>query len=173
MLLAEPAIAQNVIAYPERGQSPELQQRDRYDCYNWAANYDGTHPFVCAPIDILSCGAGGQCTRETAASADLPQFLKIEVGQNQICGTRVNGETLKATIDKVQHVEDRMVLQGIEGKIMWSVLIGADSGHMTLTAGGDKVGFVAFGACTQGRRVRPDQMRPTAFNEPSLAEGRA
>jgi hypothetical protein len=50
----------------------------------------------------------------------------------------------------VQHVEDRMVLQGIDGKIMWSVLIGADSGDMTLTAGGDKVGFVAFGACTEG-----------------------
>jgi hypothetical protein len=43
-----------------------------------------------------------------------------------------------------------MVLQGIEGKIMWSVLIGTDSGDMTLTAGGDKVGFVAFGACTEG-----------------------
>ena len=117
---------------------------------SFAANYDGTHPFVCAPIDILSCGAGHPCTKETAASADLPQFLKIDVGQNQITGTRANGETLKAAIDKVQHVEDRMVLQGIEGKIMWSVLIGADSGDMTLTAGGDKVGFVAFGACTEG-----------------------
>jgi hypothetical protein len=117
---------------------------------SFAASYDGTHPFLCAPIDILSCGAGGQCTRETAASANLPQFLKIDVGQNEISGTRSNGETLKAAIDKVQHVEDRMVLQGIEGKIMWSVLIGVNDGDMTLTAGGDKVGFVAFGACTQG-----------------------
>jgi len=44
MLLAEPAIAQNVIAYPERGQSPELQQRDRYDCYNWAVQQTGYDP---------------------------------------------------------------------------------------------------------------------------------
>ena len=44
MLLAAPAIAQNVIAYPERGQSPELQQRDRYDCYNWAVQQTGYDP---------------------------------------------------------------------------------------------------------------------------------
>ena len=44
MLLAEPAIAQNVIAYPERGQSPELQQRDRYECYNWAVQQTGYNP---------------------------------------------------------------------------------------------------------------------------------
>jgi hypothetical protein len=115
-----------------------------------AASYDGSQPFLCAPVDIVSCGSGGRCNKETAVSLDLPRFLKFDVGQNQITGTRPNGEVLKAAIDKVQHVEDRMVLQGIEGHLAWSVLIGEDNGDMTLTAGGDKVGFVAFGACTQG-----------------------
>lgn len=115
-----------------------------------AASYDGSHPFLCVPIDIVSCGSGGRCDKETAGSVELPQFLKVDVGGNQITGTRPNGEILKAVIDKVQHVEDRMVLQGIEGHLVWSVLVGEDTGDMTLTAGGDKVGFVAFGACTPG-----------------------
>lgn len=115
-----------------------------------AANYDGEHPFLCAPLDILSCGSDGKCDRETAESVNLPQFLKFDVAQNQITGTRPNGDTLTAAIDKVQRIEERMVLQGIEGRIMWSVMVGQNSGNMTLTAGGDKVGFVAFGACTPG-----------------------
>jgi len=45
-------------------------------------------------------------------------------------------------------VEDRMVLQGLEGAIMWSVMVGQNSGDMTITAGGEKIGFVAFGSCT-------------------------
>ncbi len=115
-----------------------------------AASYDGSQPFLCAPIDIVSCASGGKCDKETAESLDLPQFLKFDVGGNQITGRRPNGELLKAEIDKVQHVEDRMVLQGIEGRLMWSVMVGEDNGDMTLTAGGDKVAFVAFGACTGG-----------------------
>ena len=37
-------MAQNVIAYPERSQSPEQQQRDRDDCYSWAVQQTGYNP---------------------------------------------------------------------------------------------------------------------------------
>ncbi len=115
-----------------------------------AATYDGQQPFLCAPLDIMSCASDGKCDKETAESVNLPQFLKFDVAQNQITGTRPNGETLRTAIDKVQRLEERMVLQGTEGRIMWSVMVGETSGDMTITAGGDKVGFVAFGSCTPG-----------------------
>ncbi len=44
MPLAVPATAQNIIAYPERGQSREQQDRDRFDCYNWAVQQTGYNP---------------------------------------------------------------------------------------------------------------------------------
>ena len=53
-------------------------------------------------------------------------------------------------IDRTQHIEDRMLLQGIDGRIMWSAMIDEANGDLTITAGGDKIGFVAFGACTSG-----------------------
>ena len=113
-----------------------------------AANYDGGKPFLCAPLDIVSCGPDGKCDKETAESINLPKFLKFDVAQNQISGTRPNGDPLTTAIGKVDLVEDRMVLQGLEGAIMWSVMVGQSSGDMTITAGGEKVGFVAFGSCT-------------------------
>ncbi len=44
MPFAVPATAQSIIAYPERGQSREQQDRDRFDCYNWAVEQTGYNP---------------------------------------------------------------------------------------------------------------------------------
>ena len=43
-VMAEPAVAQNIIAYPMRGQDQAVQNRDRYDCYNWAEQQTGFNP---------------------------------------------------------------------------------------------------------------------------------
>lgn len=43
-LAASPTLAQQVIAYPEKGQSPQQQERDRYECYNWATQQTGFNP---------------------------------------------------------------------------------------------------------------------------------
>jgi hypothetical protein len=43
-LPAGPVAAQNIIAYPERGQNQEQQQRDRFDCYDWAQQQTGFNP---------------------------------------------------------------------------------------------------------------------------------
>ncbi len=42
--IIEPAAAQNIMAYPSRGQSQEQQQRDRFECYNWAEQQTGFNP---------------------------------------------------------------------------------------------------------------------------------
>ncbi len=44
IFLAGPGAAQNLIAYPARGQSQEQQERDRFDCYNWAVQQTGYNP---------------------------------------------------------------------------------------------------------------------------------
>jgi hypothetical protein len=43
-LTTELALAQNIIAYPARGQSQQQQERDRFDCYNWAVQQTGYNP---------------------------------------------------------------------------------------------------------------------------------
>jgi hypothetical protein len=43
-LTVDAAVAQNVIAYPAKGQDQQQQERDRYDCYNWAVQQTGYNP---------------------------------------------------------------------------------------------------------------------------------
>jgi hypothetical protein len=43
-LVAEPVIAQQLYVYPTKGQSPEQQNRDRYECHSWAVQQTGYDP---------------------------------------------------------------------------------------------------------------------------------
>ncbi|MGO8920172.1 MAG: hypothetical protein ACLQJR_30100 [Stellaceae bacterium] len=113
-----------------------------------AASYNGDNPFICATLKIVSCEPSGECSQETAESINLPEFLRFDVPDKKISGERPNGEALATAIDSVRHVENTMALQGVEGHIVWSVMIAENTGDMTLTAAGDGTGYVAFGACT-------------------------
>jgi hypothetical protein len=114
----------------------------------WAADFDGTRPFICAPIEIVSCTPDDGCEKETADSINLPKFLTFDVAASKITGTRPDGEPLATAIDSVRHVEGQMAMQGIEGNIVWSVAIANESGDMSLAAMGNGTSYVAFGACT-------------------------
>jgi hypothetical protein len=44
------AQAPNLYVYPSRGQSQEQQDRDRYECHNWAVSQTGFDPTRSAPV---------------------------------------------------------------------------------------------------------------------------
>jgi hypothetical protein len=116
-----------------------------------AAEFDGKSPFTCAPIDIVSCSpgkAGGQCEKETTEGLNFPRFLKFDVPRNEVTGTRPDGKALSAVIASTRHDEGNMMLEGVEGSIIWSVVIAEETGDMTITGAGPRIGFVAFGGCT-------------------------
>jgi hypothetical protein len=113
-----------------------------------AGSYDGSQPLRCAPTNIVGCAADGQCGKETTESVGLPRVLKVDFAQKEITGKRPNGDSLTAPIGDVQHVEDRMILSGTDAGTVWGLLITENTGDMTITVGGDKVGFVGFGGCT-------------------------
>jgi predicted lipid-binding transport protein (Tim44 family) len=39
-------LAQEVFAYPNKGQSQEQQQKDQFECYNWSKQQSGFDPMV-------------------------------------------------------------------------------------------------------------------------------
>lgn len=43
-LLAGPALAQEFIVYPAKGQSQEQMEKDKFECYSWAKNQTGFDP---------------------------------------------------------------------------------------------------------------------------------
>ena len=46
------------------------------------------------------------------------------------------------------HDSGELILQGVENGLGWSLMINESDGQMTLTAAGDRLAFVVFGACT-------------------------
>ena len=43
---AGPALAQDVYIYPQKGQSKEQQEKDKFDCYQWAKGQTGFDPMA-------------------------------------------------------------------------------------------------------------------------------
>lgn len=119
-----------------------------------AGDFDGSKALLCVPITLLECGPDGVCDRVTPESINLPQFLWIDFENKKISRTQGNAKGA-SDIENMEHIDGKLILQGAEDGIEgvrdglgWSIAISEDTGKMVLSASGDDVGFVAFGACT-------------------------
>ena len=120
-----------------------------------AEGFDGSAPLLCALADYLECDASAACREVTAESIRAPRFLKIDFEGKQINATREAASERHSAIDHMEAVDGKLILQGVEDGVEgvrdglgWSLAIAEDTGKLVLSASGDEVGFVAFGACT-------------------------
>jgi hypothetical protein len=120
-----------------------------------AGNFDGSKELICAVMDIAECGPGGKCQQVTAEDVGIPLFLKIDFKKNKISATHSDGTQKSTTIERSEKVDGKLIIQGAEDGIEgvrdglgWSLAIAEETGKTVLTASGDEVGFVIFGACT-------------------------
>ncbi|MGD9080372.1 MAG: hypothetical protein PVG96_13580 [Desulfobacterales bacterium] len=120
-----------------------------------AGNFDGSKELICAVIDITECGPGGKCQQVSAEDVGIPRFLKIDFKKKEISATHADGSKRSTMIERSEKVDGKLIIQGAEDGIEgvrdglgWSLAIAEDTGKTVLTASGDDVGFVIFGACT-------------------------
>jgi len=121
-----------------------------------SAGLDGSSEFICASVDVMECLPTKDCSRVAADAVDIPRFIKVDVVNKQIATAGSAGDERKTDIERVEKVDGKLMLQGAEdGReggapdgIGWSMSVVEDSGDMVLTASGDGVAFVVFGACT-------------------------
>ena len=113
-----------------------------------AEDFDGSQPLLCASLEAHDCGPGGDCLSGTAKSINAPQFIRIDFEQKQARARRPDGEERTTTLDSVRGDEGKLILQGVQSGLGWSMSITQESGEMALTAAGDRVAYVVFGACT-------------------------
>ncbi len=120
-----------------------------------AADFDGSEPLLCASVDVMECDAGGECFRATADSISAPQFLRLDFKEKKLSGIQHGKNRPASQIERMESVDGKLILQGAEDAVEgirdgvgWSLAISEETGRMVLTASGDDVGFVIFGACT-------------------------
>ena len=120
-----------------------------------AGNFDGSKELLCAVMDLVECQPGGKCQQVTAEEVGIPNFLRIDFKKKKISATFTNGSERSSTVENFEKIDGKVIIQGaedgIEGEtdgLGWSLAITEGTGKMVLTASGDDVGFVIFGACT-------------------------
>jgi hypothetical protein len=120
----------------------------------FAGDFDGSKPLLCSVIKVLECTPSKGCGEYSAEEENLPQFLKIDFNEKKITSSQ-GGEAVRTSeIERMEQVDGKLMLQGAEDGmenvkdgLAWSIAIEEDTGKMVLTASGDAVGFVVFGAC--------------------------
>ena len=118
-----------------------------------AGDFDGTRPLLVSVIRVVECEPNGTCSEVPPASAKLPQFLKIDFTQKTIRPADADDKTPATTIERQEVVDGKLILQGAEDGyekmrdgLGWTMAIAMDTGQVVLTASGDQVAFVVFGA---------------------------
>jgi hypothetical protein len=119
-----------------------------------SADYVGPEVFTCASMEVMECLPAKGCHRVSAVVADLPRFFKVDMKNREITAVRAD-DTRKSGIERLEEVEGKLMLQGAEeGRegvrdgVGWTMSVDRDRGDMVLTASGEDVAFVVFGACT-------------------------
>ena len=114
-----------------------------------ADDFDGSRPLICASIQVYECLNNSGCTSVTAEEVNLPQFLKINFKDQIIRANLESGKKETSQIKNIEHINGHLILSGSEDGLGWSIAISKKTGKFVLTASGDQVGFVVFGASTQ------------------------
>ena len=115
----------------------------------FAGDFDGSAPLLCALVETFECDGVQNCQSGTPEDVNIPQFLRIDFKNNMISGKQVGGEKRTTQISNTLKHDGRLILQGTQEGMGWSIVIMESTGKMTLTASGEEVGFAVFGACTQ------------------------
>ena len=118
-----------------------------------ATSFDGSKPLICAMMKAMECTPEDGCEEVTVESINVSQFVKIDFKKKEI--TAINTDK-KTPIEHMEHVDGKIIIQGAEEGIEgirdgvgWTAAIAEDTGKMIVTASGEQVGFVIFGACTE------------------------
>ena len=113
-----------------------------------ADGFDGSQPLICAVIETFECEPDNQCLQGTADGMNVPQFIWLDFEQMMTRAKRPDGEERTSEIQSLTQNDGALILHGVQAGLGWSMAITQASGKMTLTAAGEQVAFVVFGACT-------------------------
>jgi hypothetical protein len=118
-----------------------------------AGDFDGTRPLLVSIIRVVECVPDGTCREVTPASVELPQFLKIDFTKKTIRPAAADNTKPPTVIERQEVVDGKLILQGAEDGyeklhdgLGWTIAISEETGQVVLTASGDQVAFVVFGA---------------------------
>ncbi len=111
-------------------------------------------PLVCSIAQGIECASDLSCGEPDFLNTP-PTFIYVDLDGMAVTLLAPEERRGEVTpVASVEHLEDRVLLSGIEGYRSWSMMI-LDDGAMSLTVAAAGSGIVAFGQCLPADQTRP------------------
>ena len=107
------------------------------------ADFDGSKPLLCAPVQAMDCTSDEGCTKGTPEEIGAPAFLRIDVSKKTVAGSRRTSAIQLSDLDA-----DQLLLRGVEMGYGWTIAIEQTTGKAVFTLTDREGVFILFGACT-------------------------
>lgn len=101
---------------------------------------------TCTLTRAYECANDAGCKEWSMEEMSLPRFVQIDIKEKSIKSLDRNMPRDATKVEAVERLEEMLVMHGTEQR-GWTMVVGNDSGALTLTAAGDGEGFVVFGFC--------------------------
>ena len=103
--------------------------------------------YACSVAEIFECTAVAGCQRVSAAQANLPPFVTLNVKEKRLFSGLFGGEGLFEPGD-VYEDENVLILHGRHGLLTWTAVVAKDTGQMSMSIANLGKTYAQFGSCT-------------------------
>jgi hypothetical protein len=103
--------------------------------------------YACSVAEIFECTAIAGCARVSAAQANLPPFVTLNVKEKKLFSGLFGGDGL---FDQGDVYEDPkvLILHGRHGLLTWTAVVAKDTGQMSMSIANLGKTYAQFGECT-------------------------
>ena len=124
-----------------------------------AGDFDGSKPLSGSVDKILEIYPSRIRNDANPDTVGLPRKFFIDFEQKIVRPSKDSLIRRTSKIKRVEHVENKLILQGVEDGVenvddglAWSIAISKKTGKVVLSASGDGVAYVVFGTCTPAEK---------------------
>lgn len=121
-----------------------------------AGDFDGSKPLICSVVKVVECSPEGDCREVSPESVAVPRFLSVDFEKKSVMPAGKGDSGRSSSIKRMERMEGgRLILQGadegiqdVRDSVGWTASVSEESGKFVVTASGDEVAFIVYGACT-------------------------
>jgi hypothetical protein len=103
--------------------------------------------YGCSVAEIFECTAVAGCERVSAAQANLPPFVTLNVREKRLFSGLFGGEGLFSPGD-VYEDPQVLILHGRHGLLTWTAVVAKGTGQMSMSIANLGRTYAQFGSCT-------------------------
>ncbi len=119
-----------------------------------ATDFDGSKPLLCSVVNISECTPNEGCQKTTIENVGMPHFFRIDAPKKTITPAPPIEGRKPTQIERAERIDGKLILQGAEDGIEdvrdglgWTAAVSEETGNFIISASGEEVAFVVFGAC--------------------------